>query len=146
MLVREVMTREPTCCNPHTKVDVVARIMLNHDCGAVPVCEGERVTGMITDRDIACRVVAKGITPVAASARDVMSKPAYTIGESDSIERALSVMGTRQIRRLPVVDSKGTIVGIVSVADIAAHLPDAEVADLVRHVSRKSGVVANAVA
>jgi CBS domain-containing protein len=135
MLVRDVMTEDPTCCSPYTKLDIVAKMMLNHDCGAIPVWDGDRVVGIITDRDIVCRVVAKGMTPIAISARDAMSKPPYTIGPDEKIETALAVMGSHQVRRLPVVGEKGVVIGVVSLSDIAVHLPDSDVADLLRHVS-----------
>ncbi|HSP16592.1 MAG TPA: CBS domain-containing protein [Thermoanaerobaculia bacterium] len=146
MLVRDIMTKDPTCCTPYTKLDVVAKMMLNHDCGAIPVWDGDQVVGVITDRDIVCRIVAKSMTPVAMAARDAMTKPAYTIGQDEKIEAAGVIMGKRQLRRLPVVDEKGAVVGIVSLCDLAAHLPDTDAADLFRHVSRKTGVATNAAA
>jgi CBS-domain-containing membrane protein len=135
MLVRDVMTEDPTCCSPYTKLDIVAKMMLNHDCGAIPVWDGDRIVGIVTDRDIVCRVVAKGITPLAISARDVMTRPVYTIGTDERIDTALAIMGSRRVRRLPVVGEKGVVIGVVSLSDIAARLPDSDVADLLRHVS-----------
>lgn len=146
MLVRDIMSKDPTCCTPYTNLDTVAKMMLNHNCGAIPVCDATHVSGLITDRDIICRVLAKGIRPDAVTARDAMSKPAYTVGDYDRIEVALAVMSRREIRRLPVVDDKGVIVGILSLADIAAHLPDTDVADLLRHVSRKISTLTNVAA
>ncbi len=139
MLVKEIMTSAPTCCSPETRLDIVAKMMSNHDCGAIPVCDGDRLAGVITDRDIVCRAVAKGMTPVAIAASAIMSRPVYTVHADDRIESALIIMKTRHVRRLPVVDATGSIAGIVSQTDIAARLPDLEVASVVRHVSRKKG-------
>ena len=137
MLVNEIMTMAPTCCTPETRLDVVAKMMLNHDCGAIPVCDGDRLAGVITDRDIVLRAVARGMTPAAVAASEVMSRPVYTVREDEAVAVALATMQKRQIRRLPVVDDTGGLAGMISEADIAARLPDLEVANVVRHVSRK---------
>lgn len=144
MLVKEIMTTAPTCCSPETRLDIVARMMLNHDCGAIPVCDGDRLAGVITDRDIVVRAVAKGMTPVAVAASEVMSRPVYTVREDEDVDVALATMQKWQIRRLPVVDDNGALAGIITEADIAAHLPDLEVANVVRHVSRKRTATAAA--
>lgn len=142
MLVRDIMTHAPSCCAPETRLDVVAKMMLNRDCGSIPVCNGDRVVGVITDRDITCRAVAKGMTPMAVSAADIMSKPVYTVREEDNIEVALSTMRKRHVRRLPVVDEHGSITGMVTGTDIAARLPDLEIADLVRQFAKSRSVAA----
>lgn len=114
MLVKEMMTSNPTCCTPETRLDIVAKMMLNHGCGAIPVCDGGRLAGMITDRDIVVRAVAKGMTPCAIAAADVMSKPVYTVRADQPIGAALAIMRERQVRRLPVVDDNGCLAGIVN--------------------------------
>ena len=144
MLVKEIMTMAPTCCSPETRLDIVARMMSNHDCGAIPVCDGDRLAGVITDRDIVVRAVAKGMTPVAVAASEIMSRPVYTVREDEDAEVALATMRKWQIRRLPVVDDTGSLCGIVTEADVAAHLPDLEVANVVRHVLRKRTATAAA--
>ena len=118
MLVREMMTVNPSCCAPDTRLDVVAKMMMNHNIGAIPVCDGDRLAGMITDRDIVVRAVGKGMAPAAIAAADIMSKPVYTVREDETIDAALATMHKRQVRRLPVVDNDGFLAGIVTAADI----------------------------
>jgi CBS domain-containing protein len=134
MLVKEIMTMAPTCCAPETRLDIVAKMMLNHNCGVIPVCDGHRLVGVITDRDIVCRAVAKGMTPLAIAAGEVMSKPVYTVREDENIEAALATMQKRRVRRLPVVEETGDMTGIITQSDIAGHVPDLELANLVRHI------------
>ncbi len=144
MLVKDIMTTRPTCCTPETRLDVVAKMMLNHDCGAIPVCDGDRLAGMITDRDIVVRAVAKGMTPVAIAAADIMSRPVYTVREDETAEAALATMQKRRVRRLAVVDDMGALAGILAEADIARNLPDLEVAAALRNIVRKEAATASA--
>lgn len=138
MLVKEVMTPSPTCCRPTDKLDQVARLMLDHDCGEIPVCDGPNIVGVITDRDITTRAVALGKTPVAVPASDVMTRSVYTIHENEKIAVALEMMEDKLVRRLPVVDESGKLVGIVSQADIVAKAPTFRVARAMKSVSQKT--------
>jgi len=138
MLIKEVMTASPTCCQPGDKLDSVARLMLDRDCGEIPVCDGARLVGVITDRDIVCRAIAVGKSPVAVPVSDVMTSDVYTIGQDDELEDALELMETKLVRRLPVVDFNGRIVGIVSEADLVAKAPILKVARTIRSVSKKT--------
>jgi len=137
MLVKDVMTKAPTCCKPSDRLDSVAKLMLEHDCGEIPVCDGSKLIGVITDRDITCRAVAAGKTPIAVPASDVMTKTIYTVGADDTADAALELMEKYQIRRLPVVDSQGAIVGILSEADLATKVPGRKIARLMKAVSQK---------
>ena len=122
MQVREIMTREPACCTPNTKLQDVARMMSEHDCGEIPICESEssrRPIGVITDRDIAVRVVAAGRDPSKMTARDCMSSPVVTIEPGASVEECAQLMESYQIRRVPVVERDGSCCGMVAQADLA---------------------------
>ena len=137
--VREIMTEQPACCTPDTTLDAVARMMVDHDCGEIPVVDvNERVIGVITDRDIVCRVVAQGENPAAHTVAKCMSQPAITIDENASIDDAVSMMEKNMIRRVPVVTERGQCRGILSQADIARMRPASEVAEFVREVSQET--------
>ncbi len=139
MKVSELMTPNPACCAPDTPVDEIARMMVDHDCGEIPVVESNgqvRLAGVVTDRDIVCRVVAEGRDVRISVARDCMSSPAVTVTPETSLDEALSLMEDHQIRRIPVVDAGGGCVGIVSQADIAIRAAAGQTAELVKEVSR----------
>ena len=135
--VQEIMTEAPACCTPDTTLDVVAKMMVDNDCGEIPVVDrDQRVIGVITDRDIVCRAVAEGKNPTAYTAGSCMTQPAITVNENDPIDNVLTIMETHLIRRVPVVSDGGKSVGIVSQADLARTGPDQKVAELVREVSQ----------
>ena len=138
MLIKDVMTASPTCCKPTDKLDSVAKLMLDHDCGEIPVCDGTKLVGVITDRDITCRAVAVGKTPMAVPASDVMTRDVHTIAQDDKLEDALELMEKKLVRRLPVVAANGRIVGIVSQADLVAKAPTLKVARAMKSVSQKT--------
>jgi CBS domain-containing protein len=116
--ISEVMTSEVQVVQPDDTVQDAAAMMAEQDVGALPVCDGSRLQGMITDRDIAVRAVANGRdsdTPV----REVMSEDVIWCSEDDDTQDVLGRMGDRQIRRIPVVDANRNLVGIVSLGDLA---------------------------
>jgi CBS domain-containing protein len=136
-LARDVMTPDPACCSPSTTLDQVAKLMRQNDCGEIPVVdETDRPVGVITDRDIVCRVVAEGHNPMAYTADRCMTEAVVTVRTDEPIDDVISAMERHQIRRVPVVDEKGCCAGIISQADIAWTGPKAAVADMVREVSR----------
>lgn len=135
MLVKEVMTSAPHSCKPTDRIDTVAKLMLDLDCGSIPVLEGRKPVGVITDRDITCRVVAAGKTPPAIPVSDVMTKNVYTIRDDEPVEAAINLMKTHQVRRIPVVDSEGKLVGIVAPSDLAPIFASTNVADFLLSVS-----------
>jgi len=135
MLIKDVMTESPTCCRPADSVDRVAKLMLEHDCGIVPVCKGSKVVGVITDRDITCRVVAKNRTPAEVPVSEVMTSPVFCIHENDDIQAAVDLMEEKQVRRLPVLDEDGDIAGIIAPSDLAPMFASANVADFLLAVS-----------
>ncbi len=112
--------------------------MVEADCGEIPVTDGKRLVGVITDRDIVCRVVAKGKNPSAVTAGECMSEPVVTVTEDATLEEVLSVMEDKQIRRVPVVDSTGCCCGIIAQADVALTARESDVGEMVREVSKDS--------
>jgi len=134
---REVMTPNPACCTPTTTLDQIAKMMIQNDCGEIPVVDPKDcIIGVVTDRDIVCRVVAEGKNPMAYTAETCMSQPVVTVNEDASLDEVVATMEKHQIRRVPVVDARGVCTGIISQADVAWVGPTEEVADLVREVSR----------
>ena len=137
MKAQDIMTSDPTCCSPDTKVEDVAKLMAEQDCGEIPVVDSERkVVGVITDRDIACRVVAQSKDPKQTEVRDVMSRPVVTATPETSVEDCCAMMEQHQIRRVPVVDQRGGCCGMVAQADIALRADERETGAVVRDVSR----------
>jgi CBS domain-containing protein len=134
---RDVMTANPACCTPTTTLDQVAKMMIQRNCGEIPVLGvDDRVIGVVTDRDIVCRVVAEGKNPMAYTAETCMTHPVVTITEDSPIEEVMVTMEKHQIRRIPVVDDRGACTGIISQADLALERPREQVGELVREVSR----------
>ena len=140
MTVSSLMTPNPACCTPDTTIQDVALLMVQHDCGEIPVVRAEddrRMVGVITDRDIVCRVVASGGNPADELVEETMTQPPLTVRLDMTLEDCLELMETHQIRRVPVVDENDQCVGIVSQADIAAGAPPVETGKLVREVSKQ---------
>src|SRR5690349_9113628 len=118
MRVSEIMTREVQTARAEDSVGDVARRMAEHDVGALPVCDGRSLTGIVTDRDIVMRAVAKGLDG-AATVREIMSREVETVGEDDDLDEVHERMSALQVRRLPVVNERGELIGIVALADVA---------------------------
>ncbi|HEX9163288.1 MAG TPA: CBS domain-containing protein [Thermoanaerobaculia bacterium] len=135
MLVKEIMTKSPICCAPTDTLEQVAKVMLEHDCGAIPIFASTGLVGMITDRDIVCRAVATGTRTGASTASEIMSKPVFTVRDDDDVQNAVNLMKTKQVRRLPVVDKKGKVVGIVAPSDLAPIFASTNVGDFLLAVS-----------
>lgn len=140
--VKELMTQHPAFCTPDTPVGDVAMLMVQHDCGEIPVVDhpdARRPVGVVTDRDIVCRLIARGRNPLTSRAEDCMSQPVVTVTEDTPVREAVTIMEKHQVRRLPVVDQQGQCVGMIAQADIAWAGEEREVATLVREVSRDTG-------
>ena len=138
MKVNEIMTRNPAVCTPDTSLQEVARTMVGKDCGAVPVVGtqgGTDLAGIITDRDMVVRGIAEGKNPLALNAGGCMTTPAITIREDASLDDCTDLMEAKKIRRVPVVDASGRLVGIVAQADVARHASRKDAGELVRDVS-----------
>lgn len=138
MKVKEIMTRTPAVCTPETSLQDVAKTMVARDCGAVPVVRTEGaagLTGIITDRDMVVRGIAEGKNPLTLTAAACMTSPASTIREDASLDECTDLMESKKIRRVPVVDASGALVGIVAQADVARHASPKDAGELVRDVS-----------
>jgi CBS domain-containing protein len=145
MQVREIMTSDPACCTADTPLPEVGRMMIDNDCGEIPVVENRSSNipiGVVTDRDIVCRTVANGINPVELTAADCMSKPIVTVTPDTSVEECGRIMEANRIRRVPVVDERGTCVGIVSLADIALQADKRVAGEIVTEVSEPTSAAA----
>lgn len=139
-LARDVMTTNPACCKPETPLDQVARLMVQHDCGEIPVIDSaEQPIGVVTDRDIVCRLVAEGKNPIAYTAEMCMSQPVITVLVSAPLDEVVATMEKHQIRRVPVIDENGCCAGMIAQADVAWNTREKEVGELVREVSRETG-------
>ena len=123
--ISEIMTRNVQVVRPDDSLQRAAQCMKDLDVGAVPVCDGRRLLGMITDRDITVRASALGLSPSTTKVTDVMSKDLCWCTEDESATEVLDGMGEHQIRRLPVVNAQKELVGIVSLGDLATrqHTP-----------------------
>jgi len=120
MKVKDLMTTDVKRCSPDTNLAAAAKIMWEGDCGAVPVTdERDRVVGVITDRDICIAAATRPRTEGEIAVKDVISNAVYTSAPGDDVRAALETMKARKVRRLPVVDQGGRLVGIVSIHDIA---------------------------
>ena len=134
--VTSVMTGNPACCTAETPLRDVARLMVENDCGEIPVVDDKgQPVGVVTDRDITVRIVAEARDTMSATAGDAMSRPAKTVREDSSLKEATELMESAKIRRVPVVDASGKLTGIVSVADIALAGKDVQTAQVVKQVS-----------
>jgi CBS domain-containing protein len=124
MTCAELMTPSPTCCQPGHTVVEVAEIMKREDVGLVPVVDEAttKLIGVLTDRDIVMKVVADGRDPRSTAVSEVMTTDPCSCHEQDSVETVMQQMAAHQVRRIPIVDANGAIVGIVSQADVATRL------------------------
>ena len=118
MKIADVMSRDVQVANPNDSIQAVAQKMAELDVGALPVCDGRRIQGMVTDRDIAVRGVAQGLESSAPISRIMTGNLEYVLA-SDDLDRAADKMADHQIRRLPVVDENKDLVGIISLGDLA---------------------------
>jgi CBS domain-containing protein len=140
----DVMTREPASCEPSDSIVKAAEVMKREDVGAVPVVESKssrRLVGIITDRDIVVRVVAAGRDVRSTTVGDAITSTPVTCREDEDVTEAVTCMAQRQVRRLPVVDSEGRLVGIISQADIATRVnKDKTTGELVEAISEPSTI------
>jgi CBS domain-containing protein len=142
MKIQEIMTTNPACCEPDTNVAEVARLMVDNDCGEIPVLRDGRPVGVITDRDITARAVAARRNPLEMKASDLMSSPVITVSPSTDVDECCETMEEHQIRRVPVIDEDGTCCGMVSQADIAQHASARKTAQVVKKVSESGAASA----
>ena len=123
MIISEVMTREVRIASPDDTLECAARVMEEEDFGSLPVAENDRLVGMLTDRDITIRAVARGLAPQDSTVREVMSTEVRYVYDDESVRDVAKVMGDLHVRRLPVLNREKRLVGIVSLGDLALSKP-----------------------
>ena len=138
----EVMTKNPVCCLPNDKVAKVAQLMKSKDIGTVPIIENEqtkKLVGIVTDRDLALKIVAEGRDAKSTKAEEVMTRKVVTCRGEDDMQKALDAMSEHQLRRIPVVDNDNRIVGIIAQADVATRVDQpAKTAEVVKDISQSN--------
>ena len=135
---RDVMTKNPVCAYPGDTVAHVARLMRSEDIGPVPIVQDDtskKLLGIVTDRDLAVKVVAEELNSATTRVSDVMATDVVTCRENDDIETALKAMSTNQLRRIPVVADGDMLVGIIAQADVATRLKPEQTGEVVREIS-----------
>jgi CBS domain-containing protein len=135
--IKDVMTREVECARPDMSLREVAERMKRLDIGSLPVCEGKKVVGIVTDRDLAIRGLAEGRNPEQTRAQEVMSRDVVACVEDDDLEKAEKLMHDRQVRRLPVLNPGGELVGYLAMAKIAKTEDAQQAGRVLKGVSQK---------
>jgi CBS domain-containing protein len=138
MKISEVMTRNVKTVSPDTTAQEAAGFMLSEDAGSMPVSEGDRLIGMVTDRDIAVRGVAKGRGP-DTPVRELMTEEIICVREDDDVDDVASKMSEAQVRRLPVVDDNDRLCGIVSLGDLSRETNNESAHEALEGVSQPGG-------
>jgi CBS domain-containing protein len=133
--IRDAMTGNPRKVDTTTSVAEAAKLMTTEDVGSLPVIEGDRLVGMVTDRDIVTRVVAEGKDAQSATVGEIASKDLVTVDPQQDLDEALKLMAQHQVRRLPVVEEDGRLVGILAQADVAREGEDSKTGQLVEQIS-----------
>jgi CBS domain-containing protein len=139
----EVMTKDPVCCLPNDSVAKAAELMQSGNIGSIPVIENEqnqKLVGIVTDRDLALKIVAEGRDAKSTNVEAVMTHKVVTCLADDDLQKALDAMAEHQLRRIPVVDSDNKIVGIIAQADVATRIDQPEkTAEMVKEISQANG-------
>ena len=140
MKCNDVMTQDPECSLPDELVMDVAQLMLDQDIGSIPIIEDEqtkKLIGIVTDRDLALKIVAEGRDPRSTKVSEVMTRQVVTCFVDDDVQKAFDAMAEHQLRRIPVVDKNEHIVGIIAQADIATRVDEPEkTAEVVKEISQ----------
>jgi CBS domain-containing protein len=124
MKISEIMTTNVEVIHPDARLVEAAKKMREMDVGSLPVCDGDRLLGMLTDRDITIRAVAEGEDPNEITIQDVMTREVVYCFEDQEVEEAARLMGEKQIRRLPVLNRHKRLVGILALGDVSVDYPD----------------------
>ena len=136
----EVMTNNPVCCLPNDTVANVAELMNSGNIGSIPVIENEqtkKLIGIVTDRDLTLKIVAKGLDAKSTKVETVMTRKVVTCRADDDLQKALDAMAENQLRRIPVVDADNKIMGIIAQADVATRIDQPEkTAEMVKEISQ----------
>jgi CBS domain-containing protein len=134
--IRDLMTTDPRSLAGGSSVIEAARLMRDDDVGVIPVVEDGKLVGTLTDRDITIRVVAEGRSPDNTTVGEIASRDLVTVDPQQDLDEALRLMARHQVRRLPVVEEDGKLVGIVAQADIARNASDEQTGDVVEDISK----------
>jgi CBS domain-containing protein len=134
--IRDAMTQNPRGIETSTSVSDAAKLMKSEDVGSLPILEGDRLVGMLTDRDIAIRVVAERKDPQSTTAGEIASRELVTVDPQQNLDEALRLMAEHQVRRLPVVEEDGRLVGILAQADVANAGEDSKTGQMVEQISK----------
>ena len=134
--IREAMTANPCSIDAGKSVAYAAKMMRDEDVGIAPIVEGDRLVGVLTDRDIAVRVVAESRDPEQVKAAEVASRDVVTLDPEQDLDEALRLMARHQVRRLPVVEEDGRLVGVVAQADVARQADEQRTGEVVEQISR----------
>ena len=138
----EVMTKNPVCCLPDDLVAKAAQLMQSENIGSIPVIENEqtqKLVGIVTDRDLALKIVAKGHDAKSTKVEAVMTRQVVTCRAGDDLQKALDAMAEHQLRRIPIVDPNDRIVGIIAQADVATRVNQPEkTATMVKEISQSN--------
>jgi CBS domain-containing protein len=138
----EVMTKNPFCCLPSDFVAKAAGLMKSNNIGSIPVIENEqtkKLVGIVTDRDLALKIVANGLDAKSTKVEAVMTRKVETCRTDDDLQKALDAMSRHQLRRIPVVDNDNKILGIIAQADVATRVDQPEkTAEMVKEISQSN--------
>jgi CBS domain-containing protein len=134
--VQDVMTSNPCTIDADKPVAYAAKLMKQENVGIAPIVEGNRLVGTLTDRDIVLRVIAEGKDPQTISVREVASTAPVTVDPQEDLDEALRLMATHQVRRLPVVEEDGRVVGVLAQADVAEEAKPKKTGELVEEISK----------
>ena len=137
MKIRDVMSKDVQVARPNDTLQEVAARMAAGDFGFIPVADGENLVGALTDRDIAVRAVATGAAPNSRVV-EFLSRDALVVRADDDLKAALDLMSSRQVRRLPVVDKDGRLVGVVSLGDLSTRVKERYAGEALEEISRPS--------
>jgi CBS domain-containing protein len=133
--IKELMTVKPRTVKTGDSIVDAAKLMKGEDTGVAPIVDGDRLVGVITDRDIAIRVVAEGRDPQSTKVEEVASRNLVTVDPQQDLDEALRLMAQHQVRRLPVVEEDGKLVGILAQADVARHADSSRTGEVVEEIS-----------
>jgi CBS domain-containing protein len=134
--IQKLMTPNPRTVTADATLLEAAKAMRDEDAGVIPVVDGDRLVGVVTDRDIVVRGIADGSDPHVIKAGDIASRDIVTVRPDDDLDEVLRLMAQHQVRRLPVVEEDGKVVGIVAQADVALESDDTKTGELVEQISQ----------
>jgi len=133
--IRDLMTDNPRAIDSEKSVADAAKMMRDEDVGLAPIVDGDKLVGTVTDRDIATRVVAAGKDPESTKVKEIATKDVVTVDPDQDLEEAVRLMAQHQVRRLPVVEEGGRLVGVLAQADVAQDASSEQTGRLVERIS-----------